>query len=139
MFMLEEKISKEVALTPLPDLPIKGHVVGRQSIGHLDPRTGLVLLDRLVERSAYGARKFGEIWRDRDNCVELCEETTDAIVYGMQETARVHEGLTPVAPGSEEATHALDLLANSVRYAALSDHFAQCARAEITGTRIGRP
>ncbi|MBN8867334.1 MAG: hypothetical protein J0H98_07255 [Solirubrobacterales bacterium] len=138
MFMLQDEMTKEVATRPLPNLPVRGHVIGRQAIGHLDPRTGLVLLDRLIDRSAYGAEKFGEIWRDRDNCAEFCEETTDAVVYGMQETARIQEGLTALAPDSEQANHALDQLGNAVRYAALADHFAQCAQAQIAGVQVGR-
>ena len=138
MFQIADKLNHEVALKPLPDLPVKGHVVGRQAIGHLDPLTGLVLLDRLVERSAYGAEKFGQAWKTRDNCAELCEETTDAIVYGMQETARLAEGLTPIDPGSETANKARELLASATRYAALADHFSQLAQAEIQGRPVGR-
>lgn len=138
MFQIEDQLNSRVALTPLPDLPSSGHVVGRQAIGHLDPKTGLVLLDRLIERSAYGAEKFGEAWRNRDNCVEFCEETTDAVVYGMQETARIADGLTPVTPGSERACRARELLATATRHAALADHYAQCARSEITGAPVGQ-
>ena len=138
MFMLEEKLTPEVATRPLPDLPTQGHVIARQAIGHLDPLTGLVLLDRLVDRSAYGAEEFGQAWRTRDNCQEMCEETTDAVVYGVQETARIHQGLTPLDPDGEQANTAREHLAIAVRYAALADHFAQLAGAEINGQQPGR-
>lgn len=137
MFMLQENINHEVAVRPMPDLPSAGQVIARQAIGHLDPQTGLVLLDRVVSRSAYGAEKFGEAWRGRDNCQELCEETSDAVVYGAQETARVELGLTPLSPGSEPAATARELLAQAVRHAALADHFSQMAGALINGTTPG--
>ena len=137
MFMLTEEINKEVALRDMPDLPPAGQVIARQAIGHLDPKTGLVLLDRVVSRSAYGAEKFGEAWRERDNCQELCEETSDAVVYGAQETARVALGLTGLAPGSDEAAIANDYLGHAVRYAALADHFSQMASAVINNTQPG--
>ncbi len=139
MFMLQENLNKEVAVRPMPDLPAAGQVIARQAIGHLDSRTGLVLLDRVVSRSAYGAEKFGEAWRERDNCKELCEETSDAVVYGAQETARVELGLTPLAPHSEPAAIAQDYLEHAVRYAALADHFSQMAAAVINDTEPGDP
>lgn len=136
MFMIQDKLNPEIALRPLPDLPAPGKVIARQAIGHLDPVTGLVLLDRLIDRSSYGAEKFGEAWRNRDNCKELCEETTDAVVYGAQETARVQMGLTPLAPGSDEAALAREHLANATRHAALADHYAQQAQAVIQGRQL---
>lgn len=138
MFMLQDTIIPEVANRSLPNLPAAGEVIAKQAIGHLDPLTGVVLLDRLVERSAYGATKFGEAWRARDNCQELCEETTDAVVYGAQETARLELGLTRLEPGSDAAIAAREHLANAVRHAALADHFAQLANAEITGQTLGQ-
>lgn len=137
MFMLQETINQEVAVRPMPDLPAAGQVIARQAIGHLDPQTGLVLLDRVVSRSAYGAEKFGDAWRGRDNCREFCEETSDAVVYGAQETARVELGLTALIPGSDTAATARDLLAQAVRYAALADHFSQMAAGVINGTEPG--
>lgn len=128
---VSEHINKEVAVTPLPDLPSQGHPLCRISIGHLPEVTAKHLIRRLVERSAYGAKKFGHQWRGRKNTVELCEETADAIVYACQETANIDLNLTPLAPGSLEASRAKDCLMTSARYAALADHHAQEAQAVI--------
>ena len=119
-----DDINTEVTVTPLPDLPTQGHTLCRLAIGHLPHQTGNRLIRRLVERSAYGAKKFGESWRGRENTKELCEETTDAIVYASQETANIDLGLTPLAPGSPEAAKAKEFLMTSARYGALADHHA---------------
>lgn len=120
-----EHMDREVATTELPDLPPQGHPLVRLSVGHLPSPTARALMRRMVERSAYGGRKFGEQWRGRKNTVELCEESTDAIVYACQETANIDLGLTPVTPGSCRAAKAKEKLMTAARYAALADHHTQ--------------
>jgi len=126
-----KEVDHQVSATALPDLPPQGHVLCRMAIGHLPSPTARELMTRLVERSAYGAKKFGHQWRGRKNTVELCEETTDAIVYASQETANIDLGLTPVEPGSCRANVGKNHLLTAARYAALSDHYSQEAHAVI--------
>ena len=126
-----EEITREVATTKLPDLPAEGHALCRIAIGHLPDPTAKALTRRLLERSAYGAEKFGASWRGRKNTRELSEETTDAIVYACQETANIERGLTPLTPGSLEASRAKEFLMTAARYAALADHHSQEAQAII--------
>lgn len=126
-----EHMTREVSTTSLPDLPPQGHTLCRMAIGHLPDATAKRLMRRLVERSAYGGTKFGHQWRGRKNTKELCEETTDAIVYASQETANIDLGLTPVTPGSHQAFKAKEALMTSARYSALADHYSQEAHAII--------
>lgn len=139
MTHMEKTLNHEVVTTKLPDLPSQGHVVCRQSIGHLPDETAIRLLRRLLARSAYGARKFGTRWRGRKNTVELCEETTDAIVYACQETANVTLGLTPLDPGSYRASLAFGELDQAARYAALADHHCQNAHRLIWEFEVEQP
>jgi len=122
---VNEHMDKEIATTALPDLPPQGYPLVRLSVGQLPTATARALMRRLVERSGFGARKFGQQWRGRRNTVEMCEETTDAIVYACQETANIDLGLTPLIPGSYRALTAKDLLFTAARHTALADHRAQ--------------
>lgn len=122
-----DALDSQVASAAFPDLPPQGWVVVKQALGHVPQPYAGVLLDRVVSRSAYGARKFGNLWLHRDNTLELVEETSDSLVYGSQETARVAMGETPLNPQSPEAYAALEHLTQSARHAALADVHAQMA------------
>lgn len=128
-----EALDSEVASAAFPDLPNQGWVVVKQALGHTPQPYAGVLLDRVVNRSAYGARKFGNLWLHRDNTLELVEETSDTLVYSSQETARVVMGETPLAPHSSEAYTALEHLTQAARHAALADVHGQMAGQVIYG------
>lgn len=134
MNMTVDTLDNEVATATFPDLPSQGWVVVKQALGHTPQPYAGVLLDRVVSRSAYGARKFGNLWLHRDNTLELVEETSDSIVYSSQETARVLLGETPISPQSGEARLALEHLSEAARHAALADVHGQLAGAAIYGS-----